>query len=307
MRRMALKALAARVHHDQLAAAFGELLEIGGRDGVVFGWVGPDDNGNVCVLDLVECRCHSARADIFQQRRYRRRVAEPCAVIDIVVLEGLPDQLLEQVGFLVRTFGGAEARNLSAPAFHAIGSRVQSFVPCGLAEMRGQVAGIDVQALCRRVVAADQRFGQAVFVVDIVEPKAAFHAETVLVGGAVNAIDPYNLVVLDLERQLTANTAIGADGFYLAVKVLQVALLVLIHCSGGHQRARRAGLNAFAAGDAGGRAHRVINVKHRVGIMATPGHPNHVIDLHLAAGAHTKTALNAGVQIDAHCNVGIVQ
>ena len=48
---------AAWVHHDQLATAFGELLEIGRGDGVVLNRVRADDDGHISVFDLVEgCR-----------------------------------------------------------------------------------------------------------------------------------------------------------------------------------------------------------------------------------------------------------
>ena len=65
---VALQTLAARVHHDQLAAALGELLEIGRGDRVVFRRVGADDDGDVGVLDLVERGGDGARSDILHQR-----------------------------------------------------------------------------------------------------------------------------------------------------------------------------------------------------------------------------------------------
>jgi hypothetical protein len=86
---VALQRPAARVHHDQLAAALGELLEIGGGDGVVLDRVGADHDGHVGVLDLVEGGRDRARADVLHQRRHRGGVAEPRAVVDIVVAEAL--------------------------------------------------------------------------------------------------------------------------------------------------------------------------------------------------------------------------
>ena len=99
---------AARVHHVELAAALDELLEVGGRHRVVLGRVGADDDRDVGVLDLVEGGGDRRRADVLHQRRDGRGVAEPGAVVDVVVPEGLADQLLEEVRLLVRALGAAE-------------------------------------------------------------------------------------------------------------------------------------------------------------------------------------------------------
>ncbi len=88
-----------------------ELLEEGGGDGVVLDRVGADDDGAVGVLDLVEGGGDGARADVLHQRRDRGGVAEPGAVVDVVVAEALPDQALEEVRLLVGALGAAEARD----------------------------------------------------------------------------------------------------------------------------------------------------------------------------------------------------
>ena len=41
--------------------------------------------------------------------------------------------------------------------------------------------------------------------------------------------------------------------------------------------------------------------------MAATGHADHVIDLHFAAGTDAETALNAGVEIDAHRDMAVVE
>src|SRR5206468_7264989 len=66
------------------------------------------------------------------------------------------------------------------------------------------------------------------------------------------------------------------------------------------QRAGRAGLHAFAAGDTRRVAHRVVEIKHYLGVMTAAGHADHVVDLHLATGADTEIAMDAGVEIDCH-------
>src|SRR5262249_60680950 len=71
-------------------------------------------------------------------------------------------------------------------------------------------------------------------------------------------------------------------------------------------RARGAGLHAFAAGDAGRLAHGVVEVEYDFFAIAAAGHADHVVDLHLAAGADAEIALDAGVEIDRHRRMAAV-
>ena len=80
----------------------------------------------------------------------------------------------------------------------------------------------------------------------------------------------------------------------------------LVHQRGRHQRTGRAGLHAFAAGDAGGSAHRVVEVEDDFLAVAAAGHADDVVDLHFAAGAHAQVALDAGVEIDRHRRMAAV-
>src|SRR5690606_10028961 len=133
----------------------------------------------------VEGGGHRAGADILHQRRHRACVAEPGAVVDVVVAEALTDQLLEEIGFLVRAFGRAEtgdrlAAEVVAKAEETPGRDVERLVPGRLAEMGPGIRRIDVQSLGGRILAADQRYGQPLRVVDVVETETALDAEAVL-------------------------------------------------------------------------------------------------------------------------------
>src|SRR3546814_19262701 len=77
--------------------------------------------------------------------------------------------------------------------------------------------------------------------------------------------------------------------------------LRLVQHGGRHQRAGRAGLYAFAAGDAGRAAHRVVEVEDDLLAEAAAGHAADVVDLDLAAGAAAAIALTAGVEVARHC------
>ena len=111
-------------------------------------------------------------------------------------------------------------------------------------------------------VLADQRLVRRCGLVHIVEAEAALDAEPVLVGGPVAAADVDDLVVLDVVGELAADAAIGADAVDLAVGLARVRTLFVVDQRRRHQRAGRAGLHAFAAGDAGRGAHRVVEVEH---------------------------------------------
>ncbi len=172
--------------------------------------------------------------------------------------------------------------------------------------MRERVGRIDqIVGGFRDAVLADQRLRQALRIADIVEAEAALHAQPVLVGRAVAAGDVKQLVVLDLVGELAADAAIGADAVHLAVGEFGAHVLV-VDQRRRHQRAGRAGLHAFAAGDAGRVAHRVVEVEHDLLAVAAAGHADDVVDLHFAAGAHAEIALDAGVEIDRHGRMAAV-
>ena len=142
---------------------------------------------------------------------------------------------------------------------------------------------------------------------DIIKSKASFDTEPAFVRGAVDAFDKFDLIILDLQRHLTADAAKRANAFNLAVIIAAIADLLIIHHGGRHQCARRAGLNTFTAGHTSAIAHGIGKIKCRIGIMAAARHADHIIDLHFAAGAHAQPALNAGIQVYAHRHMAVIQ
>src|SRR3954452_14216356 len=130
----------------------------------------------------------------------------------------------------------------------------------------------------------------------VVEAEAAFDAEPVLVRRPVAALDRNDAVVLDLIGELAPDAAVRADAVDLALRrvrdreharLVDEALL--------HQRAGRAGLHALAAGDAGRRAHRVVEIENDLFQVPPRGHADDVVDLDLAAGPDAEIAVDAGV------------
>ena len=166
--------------------------------------------------------------------------------------------------------------------------------------MRERIGRIDlVVGVLFRVRQAHQRLGQAMRMMDVIKAKASLDAEPVVVGRTVAALGVDDLLVLDLIGDLAADPAERAQRIHLLVGI-DASGLVLVEQRRGHQRTGRAGLHAFAAGDAGRFPHRIVEVEHDLGIVVAIGHADHVIDLDLAAGAHAQAALDAGIEIDAH-------
>ena len=172
--------------------------------------------------------------------------------------------------------------------------------------MGQRIAGVEgVVDVLRYAVLADQRLGEPLRIVDVVEAETALDAETLVVRRAVLAADIEQLVVLDVVGELAADAAIGAHRIDLAVGKAG-ADIVVVEQRRRHQRAGRAGLHAFPAGDAGRGAHGIVEIEHDLLAMAAAGHADDVVDLHFAAGADAEIALDAGVEIDRHGGVAAV-
>ena len=101
LRGMTAQALLARITNDQLGTVLGGLLDIGGSNRVVYGWVRADDHDELSICGGGKGCCHSASADAFHQRRNRTCMAKTCAMVHVVGFKSCPDKFLEQVGFLV--------------------------------------------------------------------------------------------------------------------------------------------------------------------------------------------------------------
>ncbi len=91
----------------------------------------------------------------------------------------------------------------------------------------------------------------------VVEAEAALDAQPLVVGEAVAALDAHDAVVLDVVGELAADAAVRADR---VAPVLSAGDQIRVVRR--RQRAGRAGLHAFAAGDAGRLAHRIVEVEH---------------------------------------------
>ena len=220
-------------------------------------------------------------------------------MVDIVGAEARAHHLLHEIGFLVRALGRAEAGErasavCAAQAHEAGGGAVERLVPTGLAKAARRVGRVDdVAGALRGAGSADQRHRQAVRVARVVEAEAALHAEPRPVGGSVAALRAHDAVVLDVEGELAADAAIGAEAVHRAVRPRRGV-------GGRQQGAGGARLHALAAGDARRVAHRVSHVEDDARPGAAAGHADHVVDLDFAARAHAAGAVDARVEIHRH-------
>ncbi len=227
-------------------------------------------------------------------------------MVDVVGAEACSNQFLEQIGLLIAALGGAETGQCIFAFFlhdflETVGGKVQRLFPGRFAESAKGVGRVDGEiGRFRRICLADQRLGQAVLVLRIVETIAALDAEAAVVGRAVLAGDLDDVIVLDVIGQLAADTAIRADRIDGFVRNDQRRVLCRGQCAGG------AGLHAFATGDAGGVAHRVAHVEHDFGVRTAECITDDVVDLFFAASAHATGALNTGIEVDGNGGVGEV-
>ena len=323
--------LAAGVDHDELRAATARLLEERRRDGVVRGRVRPGEDRDVRVDDIAVGRRHRTGADTLEQRRDARRVAQACAVVDVVRAEARADELLEEVGLLVGALRGAEPGDrpraaLRVDLLELRGGEVQRLLPRGLAEVRQDLVVVDEPArllpaaagaaLAAHVRAqralrvarltSDQRHREALLGDGVVPAVATLDAQTAVrarLRAAVGVGDPLALVV-DVEGERAADAAVRADRVDLPQLLARADRDVVDRLVG--QRAGRAGGDALAARHAGRLAHRVVEVEGDARVVALEDAADDVVALDVVARADAAIAEDARVVVDGDDRVGVV-
>ena len=205
--------LPARIHHDQLGAALGRVLEVGRGNRMVHGGIGADHDDDFGIHGGRERRRHRAGVQAFHQGCDRGSVAQPGAVIDIVGAETGAHQFLEQIGLFVGALGRAETGQRLDTLFvadfdEAFRGDIERLFPRRFAEMRKGIGRVDlVVGVLLRIRQPHQRLCQAMRMMDVIKSKAALDAEPVVIGRAVAAFSVDHLVVLDLIGDLAADAA----------------------------------------------------------------------------------------------------
>ena len=307
VRGVALELLAARIHDDE-GLRLGGLLEEGRRHRMIFRRVAAGNDDDIGVLAGGKGRRHGTGADALQQRYHRRGVTEARAVVHVVGAEARAHQLLHQIRLFVGSFRRSESgQSLGSVAvsnaFETRGGDVQRLFPARFPEVGKGISRIHLAiGTLGRVIPADEGLGEPVGVRHVVESEPSLHAQPLAIPRPVAALHRDDLIGVGLVGNLATDTAIGAH----AVHFLQrdgAPDALLVHQARFHESTGGAGLHAFAAGDAGAGAHCVVEVEDDLRAVAAVGHADDVVYLYLAARAHAESAVNAGIEIDAHGRV----
>src|SRR5215475_916695 len=212
-------------------------------------------------------------------------------MIDVVRPKTNADQLLEQIGFLIRAFCGAEAgkrspaigvTDLSEPS----GSGLESFFPARFPENGSPIVGINREVFALlHLGLSDQRFPEAMLMLNVVETVPALDTQAARVRRSIFSLHKENLVVLDVIGKLATHAAVRTDGLHLFIGFNHA------HAAGRHERTGRTRLHAFTASNTCGVAHWIVQVEHDLRMGTAKGIADDVIDLFFAAGTDTPSAL----------------
>ncbi len=219
-------------------------------------------------------------------------MAEPRTVIDVVGAEDGSDHLLEQVVLFVGDPGRSQPGQgvgtvLLFDVLEFGRHQVECFVPARFDEL---------------AVFFDQRFGQAISVVDKVEAEPALDAQQAPVGRAEGRLDVDHFVVLDQQVHLAADPAIGTGG--PDARDFPTAKLF---AAVGQQGAGRAERDAVAAGDRVRLGHVLVEGHCRVGGEAAGAEVDGLYLLEPLADADATAAADAFVEVAAVERVAVVQ
>src|SRR5262249_9235308 len=144
------------------------------------------------------------------------------------------------------------------------------------------------------LAAADERHREALWVERIIPPVPSFDAQALMVHGAFPPIDADDRLLLNVVCHRTADTAIRTD----AVNTLLLFPHNRKRDGLVDERACGTDCCAFAARDTGTVPHRPIEVERNARGISLPGPADHLVGLHLIAGADAAVAENACLVID---------
>ena len=270
----------ARVENDQLGTSAQALLHPRTKDRMGLRRVGTNQHDHVGVLDRVKVLGTGRRAIGLAEAVARRGVADAGAGIDVVVAKALADQLLDEVGLLVR----AAARRDAADRVDAV-----RLLDRGEA-VRNEGVRVVPRDLAPRLIdrIADHRLGDAIGMAGIAIGKAALDAGVATVGLAIlKRHHADQLVAAHLGLEGTADAAVGArcDDGMLGDTDLDDRLL--------HQRRGRAGLDTGAARDTVRIDKRLVRTGRDAALEAATLDRQGKRALHLFAGADATRAGDA--------------
>ena len=282
---------AAGVDRDQRDAGQRALLQAGAEDRVGLGRVGAGHDQEPRALDVVEGRGRCAGAGHRGQGLRGGGVADARAAVDVVGAEANPEELLEQVGGLVRRARGRHRAERPGPAVLAdLGEAARD-------EADGLVPGRLAQALA----VPDQGCRQAVRRPLVRVGVAALHAEMASVHGRLgDALDAEHAPLRDGHLELAADPAVAAGGPDPLLRRLRDLAVPVA------ERTGRADLDAGAARDAGALGEALAGAEHEPALSAASLHRVDELPLDLLARVQAATTGDAALALEAQVGVAAV-
>ena len=235
-------------------------------------------------------------------------MAQARAVVDVVGSKPGSHELLEEVGLFVAALGRPEpGQGIRADRItdlhQTLAGNCQRLFPAGFSKLLAPVGrhALEVDRL-RCIGAANQGHGQAIGAGCVVEAEPALDAQAAMIGRTIPPFNPGDAFITHVIGELAAHPAKRAQRIDTTVLRHRVDDLPGARPAqfAWHQGTGRAGLDAFAAGHAGGQSQGIGLIEHDAGMVTSPGHADHIIDLLFATGPHAPAALNTGVQVDRH-------
>ena len=282
---------------DDEFGTFGEgFFEAGGGDGVALGHVGADGEDGIGLVHVLEGVGHGASSDLSGQTGHGGSVSSTTAVVDMVGSKPGSYKLLHGVGGSVGGAPGGDAVDGVATVFcfrfrKSFGGFFEGLIPLDFLE--GAVGLFD------------ERFFEAVVVLDEIVSELSFDAEGSLVGGAVHCgLGTDDFIAFCQQVDGATDGAVGADGagFFDGVDEVGGAEGLLIG-----KRSGGAGLDALAAEGAVGVAEVVSKFGGDLGVEPPIHHRDGVIAFLLGADADAAVAGNTVVVIAQDEGVEIVE
>ena len=279
---------AARIENDERGALHGFLLQLGARDGVAGGRIGPDDEDAIGEFEVGNGVGSRAGPEGALHPQSRRRVADAGASVYVVGTKTGAYHLLHQVVLLIGTTAAADAGNGVAAVF-----------PFDFGETFSQIIIHLVPGNRFQLpVFANHGMTQAVGV--FVKCKGIAPFQTGVAGidfGVVGRLYAQHFVAADFHFQVAAHAAVGTHRAHFFLRPYRFGLVNIADGGG------RTGLRTGAARHAVGIEKRGVHAFDDLAVEAAIGHAEHQLSLHLVAGAHTAVAQNALRHIGGHVRV----
>lgn len=286
----------AGVGDDEFGSFSEGFFEAGGGDRMALGHVGADGEDGIGFVHVLERIGHCASSDLSGQTGHGGSVSGSTTVIDVVRPKAGSNEFLHRVGGFVWGPPGGDAEDTMSSVIRfrfgeSGGGGFEGFVPFDFLE--GAVGLFD------------ERFFEAVLVLDEVVGELTFDAKRAFIGGAVHrGLGADDFVALRHEIDGTTDGAVGTDraGFFDGLgECFGPDCFFIGEGSGG------AGLDALAAEGAVGVAEVVVELGRDLGFETSVRDGDGVVAFLLGTDADAAVTGDALLVVSEDEGVGILE